>query len=93
MERGLIMEVIYENIKVSIVYTDISCGHTFYKIWVYNDLTKDKQKISKVQFRALFGIELPQHYKWEEMESVRKIIEEEWRGLVKISHDDSMDIS
>ena len=38
----------WENIKVSIVYTDISCGHNFYKIWVYNDLTKDKEKISKV---------------------------------------------
>lgn len=82
-----------ENIKVSIVYLDISCGHTLWNIWVYNDMTKDREKLSRVQFRALFGIELPQHYRWEELKSVKDIIEDEWRGLVKVSHDDSMDIS
>ena len=82
-----------ENIKVSIVYLDISCGHTLWNIWVYNDMTKDREKLSRVQFRALFGIELPRHYRWEELKSVKDIIEDEWRGLVKVSHDDSMDIS
>tara|TARA_R100001510_G_C7646258_1_gene203559 strand:+ start:731 stop:994 length:264 start_codon:yes stop_codon:yes gene_type:complete len=87
------MEAIWENIKVSIAYLDISCGHTLWNIWVYNDLTKNRAKLSRVQFRALFGIELPKHYEWEEMESIRKSIEDDWRGLVKITHDDSMETS
>ena len=81
------------NIKVSITYTDVSCGDRLYKIVVYNELRKEESKIDKRQFLALFGIDLPTHYLWEEMQTIKSIIEDEWYGLIDVIHDDSMDIS
>lgn len=81
------------NIKVSITYTDVSCGDRLYKIVVYNELRKEESKIDKKQFLALFGIDLPTHYLWEEMQTIKSIIEDEWYGLIDVTHDDSMDIS
>lgn len=82
-----------ENIKVDILYTDISCGHNFYKISVYNHIGKSSDKISRKQFSALFGIYLPTRYNEEVLDSTKEIIEDEWGGLIKIEYDDSMDIS
>ena len=81
------------NIKVSITYTDVSCGDRLYKIVVYNELRKEESKIDKRQFLALFGIDLHTHYLWEEMQTIKSIIEDEWYGLIDVTNDDSMDIS
>ena len=81
------------RIRISIVYLDITCGHNLWKIWLYNDDMEAREKLSRAQFFALFGITLPKHYSYEALEAVSELIQEEWNGLVKIKHDDSMDIS
>lgn len=81
------------RIRISIVYLDITCGHTLYKIWLYNDDMETREKLSRAQFFALFGITLPKHYSYEALDSVAELIQDEWNGLVKIKHDDCMDIS
>lgn len=81
------------RIKISITYLDISCGHKLWNIWLYNDDMEVREKLSKKQFFALFGITLPMYYEYEALESVVELIHEEWGGLVKIVHDDAMDIS
>lgn len=81
------------RIRISIVYLDITCGHKLYKIWLYNDDMEAREKLTRAQFFALFGITLPTHYSYEALDSVVEIIQEEWNGLIKITHDDAMDIS
>lgn len=81
------------RIRISIAYLDIAYGHKLYKIYLYNDDMEVREKLSRAQFFALFGITLPIHYTYESLQAVSDIIHEEWSGLVKITHDDVMDIS